>query len=65
MNDPSDNDVYNFGLFLLDEELCIHGSSLSSFPSMPTFIRDWQCHSDNPYLEEQMHHDLAKEKHLT
>ena len=60
------NDIYDFGLFLIDQDLHQHGISLSSFSSMPSIQRNWQDDWANPYIVKQLAYnpdtqlDLAK-----
>jgi PIF1-like helicase len=60
------DEIYDFGLFLIDQDLRQHGTSLSSFPSMPSIQINWQDHRANPYISEQLaynrdnEHDLAQ-----
>ncbi len=35
-------EIYNYGLFLIDKDLSHNGASFSSFPSMPHVCWDWQ-----------------------
>ena len=51
------NDIYDFGLFLIDQDLHQHRLSLSSFPSMPSIEKDWQDNHANPYILEQLAYD--------
>ncbi|TFY55103.1 hypothetical protein EVG20_g9444 [Dentipellis fragilis] len=62
--DPSERDVYDFGLFLLDRILLEHGRSLSSFTSMPQPEKDWGIYDDNPFLSEQLRYNVDHEKRL-
>jgi len=57
-------DIYDFGLFLIDEELSQHGLSLSSFPSMPSVQQDWRNVNENPYMIEQLAYHRQHETHL-
>jgi hypothetical protein len=59
------HDVYDFGLFLIDEELHTHGSSLSSFPSMPSVEGNWGDRDRNPYIDEQHRYDTDYEERLS
>lgn len=61
---PAD-DVRDFGLYLIDQDLRLHGMSLSSFPSMPAIVQDWEEHLDNPYLTEQLNYDVDNEELLS
>ena len=62
--DISEDDVHDFGLFLIDKELRLHGHSLSLFPSMPHPIRNWDDTNDNPYLTEQLSYQPQVEQRL-
>ena len=48
------DDIYDFGLFLIDQDLRQHGVSLSSFPSMPSIQKNWRDDRANPYIVEQL-----------
>jgi hypothetical protein len=53
---PSDEDVYDYGLFCLNQLLAEHGRSLHHFPPMPTPVRrDWGAVTaeQNPYILDQ------------
>jgi hypothetical protein len=40
--DPSNEIVYDFGLFKLDEILCMGGKPLSEYPHMPPYMEPWE-----------------------
>ena len=56
LSHPSDDDVYDYGLFLLDKLLGDAGRTLSDWPSMPRPIQDWHIREQqtNPLIAEQM-----------
>jgi hypothetical protein len=56
------NDVYDYGLFLLDLELRQNGSSLSSFPSMPRAVKNWERNEGNSYIAEQLDYQTDDEQ---
>ena len=58
------DEIYDFGLFLIDKDLREHGMSLSSFPSMPSIQINWQDHRANPYISEQLAYNHDSELHL-
>jgi hypothetical protein len=58
------DEVYNFGLFLINQDLCQHGVSLSCFPSMPAIQKDWENSDDNPYMLEQLAYQSDHEQLL-
>jgi DNA replication protein DnaC len=62
--DISLNDIYDFGLFLINEDLSDHGMSLSSFPSMPSIQHNWCNINDNPYIIEQLAYQRDHESTL-
>jgi hypothetical protein len=53
--------IYDYGLHLIDEDLHLHGTSLSSFPSMPPVEASWDHKFENPYLTEQLAYDAEDE----
>ena len=63
-NPIPDEDVYDYGLFLINDDLCQHGTSLSCFPSMPPIRRNWSDDRVNRYLLEQIVYDRDNERHL-
>jgi hypothetical protein len=61
---PSDDDIYDYGLFLLNKQLSDLGSSLSNFPCMPRVTNDWDHVDENPFLSEQLDYDRNDELRL-
>jgi hypothetical protein len=57
----SDDDIYDYGLFLLNQQLSDVGTSLSNFPNMPHIVNDWEHVNDNQFLAEQLSYDTAHE----
>jgi DNA replication protein DnaC len=55
------DEIYDFGLFLIDNDLRQHGMTLSSFPSMPSVQRDWEDRRTNPYISEQLAYNRDSE----
>jgi len=51
---PSDSDIYDHGLFLLNTKLADLSTSLSAFPNMPHIDNDWAHVDENPFLSEQL-----------
>ena len=62
--DISSEDIHDFGLFLIDNELRQHGLSLSAFPSMPHVLHNWDDTSDNPYITEQLRYQPDVQRRL-
>ena len=54
IQNPTDEDIYDYGLFLLNKILGDSGHSLANFPSMPQPIRDWAALNVNPLIAEQL-----------
>ena len=49
--------IYDYGLYLIDMELQRLGSSLSRFPSMPTWTQEWNVQLSNRLLLSHMSYD--------
>jgi primosomal protein N' len=62
--DNPQQEIYDFSLFLIDKDLCLHGFSLSSFPSMPAIHEDWQRRNQHPYIVEQLNYSTNEENTL-
>jgi PIF1-like helicase len=56
--------IYDFGLFLIDKDLAQHGSSLTSFPSMPVAEQNWEGEQENLYIVEQLAYHRDNENAL-
>ena len=54
---PSNSDVHDYGLFLLNTKLANLGTSLSAFSNMPHIDKDWAHVDENPFLSEQLAYD--------
>jgi hypothetical protein len=61
---PSDADVYDYGLFLLNKQLRDLGSCLSDFTNMPHVRNDWDHIDENPFVLEQLAYDRPNELKL-
>ena len=64
LTDISSHTIHDFGLFLIDQELRLHGQSLSAFPSMPIPKHNWDFQVDNVYIVDQLSYDADKEQQL-
>ena len=62
IQDPTDDQVHDFGLFLLDKILNQAGKSLAQFRDMPQFTGPWQQIEGNPFIAEQMAYDPSVER---
>ncbi|KAF7372308.1 ATP-dependent DNA helicase [Mycena venus] len=58
---PTDNDAYDYGLFLLNGILQEAGRTLTDF-EMPVPERDWTAVGDNPLIAEQLDYNQAEER---
>ena len=58
---PSNSDVHDYGLFLLNTKLADLSTSLSAFPNMPHIDKDWAHVDENPFLSEQLAYDKTNE----
>jgi hypothetical protein len=59
-DNPTDDEVYDFGLYLLNKVLEKSGSSLHNFP-MPLPQRDWGEHAENSYIAEHLSYNPREE----
>ncbi|KAF7334120.1 ATP-dependent DNA helicase [Mycena venus] len=59
--DPTDDDTFDYGLFLLQKLLSESGRSLKDF-EMPDPQRDWTSAIDNPLIAEQLAYNQAEER---
>jgi hypothetical protein len=61
INNVSDDDIYDYGLHIIDNILHESGHSLSDWPSMPLLQRQWEQHSVNEMIAEQLNYDRSSE----
>ena len=54
---PTEAEVYDYGLYLLNKVLTRSGKSLEDFAGMPTPERDWEAIASNLLLAEQLDFD--------
>ena len=62
IQNPMDEDIYDYGLFLLDTILGDSGHSLGDFPSMPRPVRDWAAFNVNRLIAEQLSYNREMER---
>ncbi|KAF8056977.1 PIF1-like helicase-domain-containing protein, partial [Lyophyllum atratum] len=60
--DPTDDDIYDYGLHLLEKNLEEHGKSLQNFPPMPLPRHNWDVVAVNPLIAEQLDYDRNAER---
>ncbi len=58
----TEDEVYDYGLFLIDKNLRELGSSLAAFETMPRPLRNWALQAENPYIAEQLNYDIEHER---
>ncbi len=59
---PTQDQIYDFGLYLLDGVLRDAGRSLSQFENMPQSRMDWDMRLENRLIAEQLRYDRAEER---
>jgi len=50
----TESDVYDYGLYEIDQILQEAGKKITDFPSMPSFIRNWNLETTNQLIIEQL-----------
>lgn len=59
--DATEEEIYDYGLFLLNNILKESGHALSDF-SLPLPLQDWNLQSDNPLIAEQLNYTREDER---
>jgi hypothetical protein len=59
---PTEEQIYDYGLFLLDNLLHESGRSLKEWPTMPQPQHRWQDHFANPLIVEQLNYNPEDEQ---
>ncbi|CAG8733100.1 19819_t:CDS:2, partial [Gigaspora rosea] len=54
INKPTEDQIYDFGLFLIDEILKDSNYSLAMCPPMPLWERNWGLYSGNRLIAKQL-----------
>jgi hypothetical protein len=57
IQNPTEEEIYDYGLYLLDKILMRSGKCLNDFVGMPTPQHDWDAAADNLILAEQLDYD--------
>ena len=57
---PAPDEIYDYGLFLLNKLLGDYGCQLSEWPSMPQPTGDWQRLTENPLIAKQLDYDRTQ-----
>ena len=58
--DPSDDQVYDYGLYLINKILMQSGRQLNNFPPMPLPQGEWELFEGNFLLQEQLDYDVEE-----
>jgi len=58
--EPSEEQIYDYGLYLLNQILIQAAKSLGDFPDMPLPQQQWGIIANNPILQEQISYDLEE-----
>ena len=67
MKHPTQDDVYDYGLYLFDNILKDNDSlekGLSKYPEMPRWRRDWDSLLQHPILQGEADYDPIQEQEL-
>ncbi|EAU86521.2 transcriptional factor B3 [Coprinopsis cinerea okayama7 len=59
---PTEEQVYDYGLYMINNLLSESGRSLEDWPSMPQPIMDWDDLQENPLIAEQRNYDPEAEQ---
>ena len=62
ITNASNDDVYDYGLYILDDILKESGHSLSDWPSMPQLQHHWEHHTVNKIIAEQLNYDCNSQR---
>jgi len=62
--DPSDEDVWDYGLFLIDRLLSNFNKSLRDWPDMPQVQQEWADAIQNPLIARERDYDPVEEAQL-
>ena len=57
VNNISTNDIYDYGLYIIDNILQESGHSLRDWPCMPALQHQWEQYSVNEMIAEQLNYD--------
>lgn len=57
----TEDDAFNYGLYLVNQTLRNSGHSLADWPAMPRPQQGWENHVFNPVIAEQLNYDREQE----
>jgi hypothetical protein len=64
ISNPTDDDIFDYGLHLINTILSESGYNLAQWPSVPQPVIDWSNRIINPLIAEQMNYDHVQENIL-
>ena len=62
--DPTQDQVFDYGLYLIDRILQNSNKSLRDWPTLPQPIEDWTAAIGNPLIAEQRQYDIEEQARL-
>ena len=62
--DASEDQVYDYGLYLIDQLLAHSNKSLADYPLMPTSQMNWNLAMDNRLIAEQRAYDAQEQQRI-
>ena len=62
--DPTEEHVFDYGLYLIDHLLCSINKTLADWPTMPQPQEDWDALIGNWLIAEQCNYDMAQEEQV-
>jgi hypothetical protein len=62
INAPSETDIYDYGLHIIDNILHESGHTLADWPSMPQIRRQWEQYSINEMIAEQLNYNRDNQR---
>ena len=60
--DPTEEHVFDYGLYLINHRLCTTNKSLADWPTMPQPQGNWDALIGNQLIAEQHNYDMAQEE---
>jgi len=62
---PTDEDIQDYGLYLINQLLMVSGKSLEKdWPYMPQITQDWEANIENRLIAEQRRYDIMEQAQL-
>ena len=64
INNPTNDQVFDYGLFLINQILSDSGYDLRNFPHMPLPVENWSTVTGNLFIADQLSYNSEKERAL-